>query len=281
MSTHRLEHISCPYCNSPEHTPWACELGFTAVRCRNCAILFCNPRPSLQAIDSAVRTGAHGEEANGLVVTARRISRKVNLYKTAFASMFADRWATAKPVSWLDVGAGYGEVLEAVQQLAPANSRIIGLEPMHHKARAARALGLNIIEEYLRPGMEPVDVISVVDVFSHIPDFGSFLADVKAVLKPGGEVFIETGNLADLESREQFPGELGLPDHLVFAGRSHLQGYLERAGFVQLQVRETRIDGFPNLCKNIVKRLIGRPSSIGVPYTSAYRQIQIRAQVRS
>jgi SAM-dependent methyltransferase len=276
----RLEHVPCPYCGSTRHTAWARELGFTAVRCADCAFLYCNPRPAAALIDAAVRTGAHGPEAQGLVVTARRLGGKVRRYRRVFGEMFDDVWRTGRPVSWLDVGAGYGEVLEAVCALAPAGSRVCGLEPMHPKAASARARGLTIIEDYLRPGQHKAQVISVVDVFSHIPDFGTFLLDVCATLEPGGELFLETGNLADLQQREEFPYELGLPDHLVFAGERHLTGYLERAGFEIVRIRRWRIDGLVNLAKNVVKKLIGRPAAFGIPYTSRYRQIQLRARLR-
>lgn len=281
MTSARLETIPCPYCGSPRHAFWAQELGFAAVRCTDCGLLYCNPRPTAALIDAAVRSGAHGEEAQGLVVSARRAGRKVRQYQRLFRRMFDDVWSRGQPVSWLDVGAGYGEVLEAVTALAPAGSRIVGLEPMRPKAQQARARGLSIVEDYLRPGQPSVQIISLVDVFSHLPDFGRFLDDVRAVLEPGGQLFVETGNLADLTSRADFPGELGLPDHLVFAGEHHLRGYLERAGFEIVRWHSRRIDGFVNLAKNLAKKLLGRPSALGLPYSSRYRQLQVRAQLRT
>ena len=51
---------------------------------------------------------------------------------------------------------------------------------------------------------------------------------------------METGNLADLDRREDFPGELGLPDHLTFAGEAHLLGFLERAGFELVRIERVK-----------------------------------------
>lgn len=276
-----LETIPCPYCGSERHQPWAREAGFAAVRCQTCALIYCNPRLPLSSISSAVRTGLHGEVADGLNVRARRVGRKVRYYRRALGVLFADVWACGRPISWLDIGAGYGEVIEAVTALAPAGSHVEGLEPMRAKAVAARARGLAVVEDYLRPDHPKVDVVSAIDVFSHIPDFSSFLADVRGVLAPGGHVFLETGNLADLDRRTEFPGELGLPDHLVFAGEPHLRGYLDRAGFDVLRVERRRIDGIVNLVKNVVKVLIGRPAALRLPYASKYRQLMIRARLRT
>lgn len=276
-----LETIPCPYCGSERHRQWAEEAGFTAVRCEECALIYCNPRLSLAAINSAVRTGIHGEEADRLNVRARRVGRKVRFYQRVLGALFADVWARGRPIAWLDIGAGYGEIMEAVTTLAPAGSRVEGLEPMKAKADAARARGLAVVEDYLRPNHPKVDVVSAIDVFSHIPDFSSFLADVRGVLTPGGEIFVETGNLADLDHRGEFPGELGLPDHLVFAGEPHLRGYLDRAGFEVLRVEPRRVDGVVNLVKNVVKMLIGRPAAFGLPYASKYRQLMVRARLRT
>ena len=280
-NTGPTETIACPYCGGRDHAPWAVELGFTAVRCRGCALIYVNPRPALDLIDSAVRTGTHGEEACGLNVVSRRIDAKVRRYRQVFSGLFDDVWRRGNPISWLDVGAGYGEVLEAVTRLAPAGSRIEGLEPMNPKADQARKRGLSVSEDYLRPTHPKVDIISVVDVFSHIPDFGAFLADARSVLTSGGEIFVETGNLADLDQRDEFPGELGLPDHLVFAGEGQLRGYLQKAGFDIVRLERKRIDDAVNLGKNIVKKFLGRPVRLALPYTSRYRQLLVRARLQT
>lgn len=275
-----LETIVCPYCSSDQHQPWAEEAGFKVVRCGGCRLLYCNPRPSLAAISMAVRTGVHSAEAHHLDVRAHRVAGKVRYYRRALRSLFADIWDRRQPISWLDVGSGYGEVLEAVSALAPAGSSLEGLEPMAAKAARARARGLTIVEDYLRPEHPEVDIMSLVDVFSHIPSFSSFLSDVRSVLTPGGALFVETGNLADLDGREMFPGELGLPDHLVFTGEKQLEGYLNQAGFEVVRVERRRIDGIVNLPKNLVKRALGRPAALTVPYTSKYRSLLVRARLR-
>lgn len=276
MST---EIIACPYCGSMAHRPWAEENGFTVVRCE-CRLLFVNPRPRQDLISRAVQTGVHADEAGGANVVTRRIDAKAARYEKVLGEMFADVWARGRPVSWVDVGAGFGEFVEAVTRVAPAGSHIQGLEPMGPKAGAARALGFDVVESYLTPDHPPVDFISSIDVFSHIPDYRPFLQTISDVLKPGGEVFLETGNLADVESRKEFPNELGLPDHLVFAGESHMRGFLDQCGFDVVAIREERYDDLVNFAKTVVKKMIGRPVLLAPPYTSRYRQLLIRARKR-
>jgi SAM-dependent methyltransferase len=281
VSDSLLEPIPCPCCSINENVPWAEEIGFKVVRCLGCGILYVNPRPKLGDIDTAVRTGEHSLETGRLNVRSRRIANKIGYYKQVFADIFSDIWSSRRPILWVDVGSGYGETLEAVKALVPPGSTVIGVEPMKHKAEISRKCGLEVVNSYLKLGQFKADVISAVDIFSHIPDFHSFLHVVATNLAPGGEVFIESGNLADLRSRNEFPGELGLPDHLVFAGENQLAKYLNDAGFDIVDIKRERIDGINNLLKNLVKKIIGRPSLLGIPYTSKYRQIRFRARLRS
>lgn len=274
-----LVEVPCPNCGSNARSPWATERGFLLTRCDDCALLYVSPRLSDDLISSAVKSGVHGAEADGLVVTARRDDRKVARYSAVLGDMFADRWRGG-PVRWLDVGAGYGEVVEAVDRLAPAGSHVSGLEPMALKAAAARARGIGVVEGYLTRDHEQVDCLSLVDVFSHIPDFNAFLAVVAAVVRPGGDFFLETGNLADTESRADFADELGLPDHLVFAGERQLAQFLDRAGFDIVDLRRQRIDTPLFFVKTMVKKLIGRPAIVRLPYTSAYRSLLVKARRR-
>jgi len=227
----------------------------------------------------AVRTGIHNESAQYLNVRTRRIDKKVSLYQKRLGRLFRDVWLKNAPVSWLDVGAGYGEIVEAVARLAPPGSIIEGVEPMESKASQARERGLRVETSYLERDHAKVDFVSVVDVFSHIPQFGTFLSTARDVLHPGGELFIETGNLADLDRREDFAGELGLPDHLVFAGETHLDGYLKNAGFRIVEIERVQIDGFVYFAKNVAKALLGRQVLVRPPYQSKFRQLLIRARI--
>jgi 2-polyprenyl-3-methyl-5-hydroxy-6-metoxy-1,4-benzoquinol methylase len=273
------EIICCPYCEHKNYSPWGTDNGFTAVKCNNCQFVYVNPRPLFSMIDDAVRTGTHSEEANSMNVVTRRIDGKVQRYKKVFEELFNDVWQKNQPVSWLDIGAGFGEIIEAINIVAPKGSDIQGLEPMKPKAEDARSRGLTIKEGYIDSVTEKFDFISLIDVFSHIPDFKVFLADAKGVLNKNGEIFIETGNAADF-NRNQIPSELSLTDHLVFAGESHMKGFLTEAGFEIVQIKKVRIDTLFGFTKDVVKFLIGRPIKLVLPYTSPYRSLLIRAKLK-
>lgn len=269
---------TCPCCDSGTREYWASESGFDIVRCGECELLYVHPMPDPDYVESAVRTGLH--EFGGAVVNvrSRRIAAKVPHYTKRMTSMLADVIDQGNPVNWVDVGCGYGEFVEAMQAVLPRGSRVVGVEPMKHKAEAARARGLEIVNDYLQPEQFQADFISNMDVFSHIADYRSFLKTVVTNLKPDGEMIVETGNAADLGSRRQAPNEMGLPDHLVFAGRRTMDRYFSSAGLRVTAVVEERFDTALQMMKNFVKLAIGRPSYVGIPYTSPYRQLIFRAK---
>lgn len=276
-----VEIINCPYCNESKSSPWASENGFMAVKCSECGFVYVNPRPIQSLISEAIETGIHSNVEHGRTAITRRIDAKVSRYKKILSSMFSDVWHPPRKISWLDVGAGYGEVINAVSELAPMGSQIEGIEPMGPKVNLARMRGLKISEKYLCDVTERFDFVSIVNVYSHIADFRTFLEETKRVLVDNGEIFIETGNAGDLVDSHELPSELNLPDHLVFAGERHIIGYLTEAGFSVVAIKRARTDGFVNFAKNIIKKLIGRQVVLAIPYTSSYRSMFIRAKLHS
>lgn len=272
-----MQSVDCPCCGSSSSSPWAQEAGFTVVRCAECRLLYVNPRPGGDYIDKAVRTGIHSQGAGPTNVRSRRVPQKVGAYGKRMKHVIGDILDDGKPVRWVDVGSGYGEFIEALRAILPPGSEVSGVEPMQHKAEAARARGLAVHNGYLAPEQFKADVISNMDVFSHIPDYRSFLQVVATNLAPGGQMIIETGNAADLEHCDEAPNELGLPDHLVFAGREQMRRYLDSAGFELRSIYEERFDTATQMAKNAMKKFLRCPTRVRIPYTSAYRQIILRA----
>jgi SAM-dependent methyltransferase len=180
---------------------------------------------------------------------------------------------------WLDVGAGFGELVEAVRDFAHARCACEGIEPMRPKAIDAQQRGLPVQPIMMSDVKDRYDIISLIDVFSHVPDFHAFLTEVKRLLLPNGELLIKTGNAADLVSRDKFPGPLTLPDHLVFGGECHMRQFLEEAGFEIVGMFSERLDGLVYSFKNVAKWLLGKPVCLSLPFTSPTRILWIHARL--
>jgi len=269
--------VDCPCCGQSRADPWMTENGYDAVRCSTCRLIYVNPRPIGELIDESVRTGVHGDGKNAI---SRRVPSKVRLYEGLLGDMFADVWSTGRRISWIDIGSGYGEVLEAVIKLASLESLVMGVEPMLPKAQDAQNRGLRVENMFLSDVSERFEFASLIDVFSHVPDFGDLLSEIAQVLCVGGELLIETGDIGGLRKPGHGLGGWDLPDHLVFAGESNMRSFLDQSGFDVVSITKRRVDGFEFSAKNMIKRALGRPAPIRLPYTSPYRTMFIRARLR-
>ncbi len=277
-----LERIACPYCNADDVAPWGEEAGYTAVKCRSCGLVYVNPRPRLATIDEAAQTGIHTTERGAVNVVSRvGFSRgKVRMFRQRIAALYPSDELLHRPVRWLDVGAGFGELPAALASLVHPDAQVEGVEPCAPKAEVARKRGLHVSTRMLSDVDETYDVISLINVFSHLPDPAAFLADLARRLRPGGELVLVTGNGADV-TRSDYPDALCLPDHLLFAGESHVCGLLERLGFEIVQVHRYRYfqpEPFvKRVAKTVVKRVLGRPAA-PLRNTGDFRSLFVRAR---
>ncbi|WP_233503352.1 class I SAM-dependent methyltransferase [Sphingomonas psychrotolerans] len=268
----RLETVDCPCCESKGHRHWASENGYDAVKCTRCGTVYIRERPRREDISAAARDGVHPTEDGVLDQRLHRQGWKVPFYAGIVRRFFEGE----KGLRWLDVGAGNGEFVEAVQRALP-DAEAMGIDPMKVKVACAQKRSVPITAQTLEEVTGSYDVISIINVFSHIPDFQHFGRLIRARLKPGGSLFIETGNGGDLPSRADYPGELLLPDHLVFSGIEQMKQTLGRLGFGRVEHFSRRTDHPLWAAKQMVKgALKGRPR-VFIPWTRKFRTIFYRA----
>ncbi|MGX9789842.1 class I SAM-dependent methyltransferase [Mycobacterium sp. MMS18-G62] len=185
-----------------------------------------------------------------------------------------------RQVHWLDIGCGYGEFLAALRATVAKGSTLAGSEPNEHKAEYARSRGFDVSYRELNDLTEQFTHISLLNVFSHLPEPVEFLQKARDLLVPGGELLIQTGNAGDLE-RHEVPGELWFPDHLIFAGRQTLDLLIEK---LDMDVTRSTAQRYPrltpvNLAKDVVKR-ITRTDYNPVSWRGAFRSVWVRAKKR-
>ena len=77
---------------------------------------------------------------------------------------------------WLDVGCGFGYVLEAARA---AGFRVRGIEPDPTAAGAARERAGDVQQGFLDESTAPADVLSTLDVLEHLDDVDAFAELVK------------------------------------------------------------------------------------------------------
>jgi len=208
------------------------------VRCRGCGLVFYNPQPSaaqaaaLYSKDYFESEFPAGEAEAQLRLAHRRLARIEREIGVG---------------SLVDVGCGRGRFLAAALQ---RGWKAIGLDVSPAAATMARsAAGAQVFEGELTderpPGLEPVDVLTLWDVFEHLRDPVAALAAAPRWLKPGGLLVVQTQNVNSIAASwmgsrwEQF-----VEFHLCHFSSRTLRRALERAGFHAVRIED--VEAFPD-----------------------------------
>lgn len=198
-------------------------------RCGRCHTAFVSPTPSpafLEAFyDSYHRPLSEGGEyASFEERAAQDFDAKSKHMRSVLG---AGRWRT------LDVGCGKGHFLKACE---PNGWDSQGIDLSSSAVESARKLGLvahvgRLEEHAAHLGL--FDAVSFWATIEHLPDPFSMLRAMRAVLKPGGYVFLDTGIGWDWLDRG-LPGRTQWydpPQHLFVFSRNGIVRLMERAGF--------------------------------------------------
>ena len=203
----------------------------------------------------------------------------VREYRSILKALYGGTLSNQR-VAWLDIGCGYGEFLTALKSTVGTKSALMGSEPNRRKAHYAQERGLDVAYHDLDDLPDKFTHISLLNVFSHLPEPVGFLSRARDHLEPGGELLIQTGNGADL-NRQDVPGALWLPDHLIFGGRVTLDHLIQMLGMDLQKIidyRQPRLTP-TNVAKDLVKRLI-RPDHNPVNWRGPSRSLWLRARKR-
>jgi 2-polyprenyl-3-methyl-5-hydroxy-6-metoxy-1,4-benzoquinol methylase len=208
--------LNCYNCGSGERAFYAEENGFSLVKCGECGLLYMEERPDDEEINQAHRQGKHGG-LKELDVTGSFNEGEISRCLHVLEDLFKGGLGSKK--TWLDIGCGHGEFLTALQKYSGGKITARGTDPNRFKQESARARGLDVGCFDIESHEEKYDVISLLNVYSHLPDPPVFFELVKRLLNPGGEIVIETGDTANFPAKEH-PRPFYLPDHSVL----HLSG---------------------------------------------------------
>lgn len=144
---------------------------------------------------------------------------------------------------WLDVGCGFGYVLEAARS---AGFRVRGIEPDAKAANAARERIGDVVQGVLEDATPAADVLSTLDIIEHVDDLNAFAGLVKRktralwVIKvPSSEgLFFRVAHALRIGSavKRLWQAEYEHP-HKVYFDRATLTRFLVNHGFDVVAVR--------------------------------------------
>lgn len=229
-----MEEVSCPLCGGAEATRVLRAGPREMARCRQCGLVYRNPRPSVAELtEGFAEDAAKAEEEEWLGERRGRNFRR-----------FLDEWA-GPPGRLLDVGCGYGWFLE----MAKAHGwEVVGVDRSPEAVRHARErLGVDARCGELGAFRFPDGAFGLVtlwNVLEFVPDPVGFLREIHRVLEPGGTLFIRTQNYFFQRLAFVLTGWLRRPDrpyrtfvfHLSSFSSVPLRLLLRRTGFVALRV---------------------------------------------
>jgi len=252
----------CPLCGGRDHIRICQERGNVGVvKCKKCSLIYVNPMVRDPEKNYWGDEKKYFEEAR-LIFEGKAKSHRDTNYLEDLKVI-----EKIKPEgNFLDIGTNAGFFLRHTRG---KKWNVAGVDPSPVLSDMARKyFGLNVKTCYLNEAgfeNEYFDVVTMTDVFEHVPEPKRLLADIKKVIKKDGILFIKVPNgsynLLKL-NLARLTGRLGKHDifdsyeHVTHYSHNTLKRMLEESGF------------------KIRKVVIGRPIQIPVwhKYTGHYYQ---------
>lgn len=222
-----MDAPKCPLCGSRDNQKQFAERGHDLCRCAACDLFFIDPYPT-DMDDRHDRVKEYRYEDLEVIDTDKQYRGEVQFYERYFGRIGEECRGAA---SVLDVGCGTGRLLELIGR--DPNVRREGIELNTARAEAARRrTGCTIhqvpVEEFAAD--RRFDVITMINVLSHIPSFDSLFRGVRNLLTDRGKFIIKVGEVApDVQKGDLHDWELG--DHLHFLGLRTIDVAAKKFGF--------------------------------------------------
>ncbi len=213
----------CDCCGQDDWHPLFRDNGFTLRRCERCGLAAIFPMPSHETRMTELEDGHFG--GGQRVLDARRQRTSERIQAARFQSYVDVARAYSPEGRWLDIGCGAGGLLALART---AGYEVEGIElTRDRREEAQRVSGSRIhaapVEDIGFAG-NTFDVVSLIDVFSHLTSPGRTLSELARILRPGGIVLCVTGELGrGVQRRHMFSWNLG--DHLYFLGQGTMASY--------------------------------------------------------
>lgn len=205
---------------------------FSFYRCGDCAFTFIGD-PWTEYAEIYNRAYYRGEGADPLVDYHFELDhpdQTIRLYEWRGILQAVNALHAVTPqTKWIDFGCGNGGLVRYVKQHASCN--IQGFEE-GWIADTARSLDIPILYERELPAHEGTcDIVTAIEVIEHVEKPVEFLQAVRKLLKPGGVLFLTTGNAAP-HRKNIFDWGYTTPEiHISFFEPATLERAMKLAGF--------------------------------------------------
>jgi len=227
--------IPCTLCGSVKFTPHFNCSEFRYVRCARCGLVQINPQPVFAAV--ALR---YGENYGGDYLAYEKTNEAAFLRLQELALKDAGFFDLERKLffgnpqgpSVLDVGCAAGSLLAMLKE---RGWNVHGVEISGQQAEFCRTRGLDVSELPLEENKFPdhsFDAVLASHLIEHLNNPGSFVREVRRILKPNGRFYVTTPNIAGLQARIfGSRWRSAIFDHLYLFSIKTLRKLLEDSGF--------------------------------------------------
>lgn len=217
---------------------------FNLVKCKNCELVFVNPRPSHHDIAKYYNSPnyiSHSGTNKGII---NWVYTKIRNYTHQKKLKLVSTFSSGKTI--LDIGCGSGELLFLFKK---NNWDTLGVEPNDNaRTFSQKQYQLNVLkeEEIDQIGSHSKDVISMWHVLEHVHDLNKRLIEIKRILKNNGVVFIAVPNMEsfDATSYNAFWAAYDVPRHLYHFTPATMRKLLEKHHFLIHDIIPMKFDSF-------------------------------------
>lgn len=210
-----------------------------------------------------------------------------------YAADMAARFALGPTSHVVEVAANDGSLLRYVQA---RGIPCTGVEPTASTAEAARAKGLDIIQDFFGVALarrlvdqgKAADLTAANNVLAHVPDINDFVSGFAVLLKPGGVATFEFPHLLNLLAENQF--DTIYHEHYSYLSLTAVERIFAANGLAvfnaeelpthggSLRVFAQRADTGRQPHQARVDALLDREAQVGMRGAAAYAGFQARTE---
>ncbi len=239
-----LEFVNCNFCNSNDYKIKYVKNEFNIVQCNVCKLVYVNPRLTQESIAQLYNKdyflGKGFDKSINLKLDFERDSKKLILLDWDISTIkeFLSKNNFSNSPKLLDVGCGMGLFLFKARN---AGFEVQGLELSKYASEFAQNYDIPVINSSIDEtnfDNESFDAITMREVIEHLPNPLQTIKKTINLLKPGGVLFITTGNYDCPERKIKGKNwNYFMPEgHLTIFSHNTMKNYLMKAGFRKILI---------------------------------------------